>query len=123
MALDFIEKYDELENPYDKIFMERTELAKLEIEKVNELNKYIWEEDYNETIHVCVWDIKKDLIQNADEITLKKIDVAEKRNELRYKSNSTIKDVIPLRTFLTLKDIAQFEVMENLKILADELDK
>lgn len=121
MALDFIEKYDELENPYDKIFMERTELAKLEIEKVNELNKYIWEEDYNETIHGVVWDIKKDLIQNADEITLKKIDVAEKRNELRYKSNSTIKDVIPLRTFLTLKDIAQFEVMENLKILADEL--
>ncbi len=121
MALDFIEIYDGLENPYDKIFMERTELAKLEIEKVNELNKYIWEEDYNETIHGVVWDIKKDLIQNADEITLKKIDVAEKRNELRYKSNSTIKDVIPLRTFLTLKDIAQFEVMENLKILAEEL--
>lgn len=121
MALDFIEIYDGLENPYDKIFMERTELAKLEIEKVNELNKYIWEEDYNETIHGVVWDIKKDLIQNADEITLKKIEEAEKRNELRYKSNSTIKDVIPLRTFLTLKDIAQFEVMENLKILADEL--
>lgn len=121
MALDFIEIYDGLENPYDKIFMERTELAKLEIEKVNELNKYIWEEDYNETIHGVVWDIKKDLIQNADEITLKKIEEAEKRNELRYKSNSTIKDVIPLRTFLTLKDIAQFEVMENLKILAEEL--
>lgn len=121
MALDFIEKYDELENPYDKIFMERTELARLEIEKVNELNKYIWEEDYNETMHGVVWDIKKDLIQNADEITLKKIEEAEKRNELRYKSNSTIKDVIPLRTFLTLKDIAQFEVMENLKILGDEL--
>lgn len=121
MALDFIEIYDGLENPYDKIFMERTELAKLEIEKVNELNKYIWEEDYNETIHGVVWDIKKDLIQNADEITLKKIEEAEKRNELRYKSNSTIKDVIPLRTFLTLKDIAQFEVMESLKILADEL--
>ncbi len=121
MALDFIEIYDGLENPYDKIFMERTELAKLEIEKVNELNKYIWEEDYNETIHGVVWDIKKDLIQNADEITLKKIEEAEERNELRYKSNSTIKDVIPLRTFLTLKDIAQFEVMENLKILAEEL--
>lgn len=121
LSLDFIEKYDEIDNPYDKIIMERMELAKLITDSANSVNKFIWEEEYDEKIHGVVWDIKKDLKENADPLTLIKIEEAEKRTTLRYRSTSTLKDSIPLRTFLTFKDISQFEIMDNLKILSDEV--
>lgn len=119
MALDFIEQYDDIDNPYDKILMERIELAKIENEAVNSVNRYIWQEEYDEQIHGVTWDIKKDLLKGADEVTKVKIEEAEERTTKRYSSVATIKEVLPLRTFITFKDIAQFEILDNLKILHD----
>lgn len=123
LALDFIEQYDELDNPYDKIIMERMEIAKLELEGVNSINKYIWEEDYCEHIHGVVWNIKKDLERNADEVTLKKIDEAMERVEKRYSPFASINTVVPSRTFLTFKDIGEFDSHESLEKLKVEVEK
>lgn len=65
LSLDFIEKFDALENPYDLIIMERYELAKLEAEKVNWLNKHIFGSKYSESEHGYKWDILKNLSDRA----------------------------------------------------------
>lgn len=124
MALDFIERYDEMFNPYDKIIMEKMEYAKLETQTVNSLNKYIWEEDYQDSIHGTNWDIIRDLKDGKNEIEKLKIDEAYERTLARYDYTKNIKNgVIPLRRFITFKDIAEFEVRSNFERLADEFKK
>ncbi|MEV9477503.1 type IV secretory system conjugative DNA transfer family protein [Aliarcobacter butzleri] len=124
LAIDFIERFDKKLNPYDLILMERYELSKLETESVNWLNKYIWETLYSESSHGYKWDIKKDLLENAEnELEKKLIEEAYIRTLERYNDNFEITKggTLPLRTFLTLKDLSKFKSLDSLQILLTEV--
>lgn len=124
LCFDFIEQFDHLENKYDVIIMERMEFAKLEAEKINSLNKFIWEEGYNEKEFGVTWNVTKDLMERATPIERKLILEAEARVKERYDKTKTIFDgVIPSRKFMTFKDLAQFESNEALTKLYDEVKK
>lgn len=122
LGLDFIEQFDSSLNPYDKILMERMEIAKLETKNINSLNKFIWQEDYRDSEHGVQWDITKDLLEIAIGVEKKLIQEAYERTLERYDETKSILDgVIPLRTFVTFKDIAKFENAEPLNKLYDEV--
>lgn len=124
LGTDFVERFDELENPYDKIIMERMEFAKLQTGKVNSMNKFIWEKGYNEREFGVEWDVTKDMIEKASPREKKLIMEAEARVKDRYDPTKTVTDgVIPLRTFLTFKDIAQFESPEAVATLYSEVGR
>ena len=126
LGLDFIEKFDALENPYDLIIMERYEYAKLEAEKVNWMNRHIFGSKYSESEHGYKWDIEKSLIENAkDELEKKLIREAYIRTLERNKKNAMIKtgDVLPLRTYITFEDLSKFDTVDSLAVLQSEVVK
>lgn len=126
LALDFIEQYDKKQNPYDLILMESFELAKLETEGVNWLNKYIWENQYSDSEHGYKWDIVKTLVDGTEsELEKKLIQEAYERTLTRYKDEPNILrgGVFPLRTFLTFKDMAKFKSITVLEVLLHEVNE
>lgn len=126
LGLDFIEKFDALENPYDLIIMERYEYAKLEAEKVNWMNKHIFGSKYSESEHGYKWDIEKSLIENAkDELEKKLIREAYIRTLERNKKLAMIKngDILPLRTYITFEDLSKFDTVDSLAVLQSEVAK
>lgn len=124
LGTDFIERFDAIENPYDKIIMERFEFSKIQTDSVNSLNKFIWQSHYNEKEFGVDIDVIGDLIEKASPYQKKLILEAERRVLDRYNPTKSIHDgVIPLRTFLTFKDIAQFESPEAIAKLFYEVGK
>lgn len=126
LGLEFIEKFDALENPYDLILMERYELAKLETEKVNWLNKHIFGAKYSESEHGYKWDILKSLLDKANNDFEKKlIEEAYRRTLERNKKSAMINrgDILPLRKYVTFADLSKFDTVDSLAILQEEVKK
>lgn len=118
IGLDFIEKVDAILNPYDLILMEKMENAKLLTQTTNKINKYIWEEKYDEVKHGITIDILTNLKKDKDKKEVQLIDEAWNRTQLRYLGKD-IDEVVPLASFLTFRDLAPFEDLAYLsKLLA-----
>ena len=126
LSLDFIEKFDALENPFDLIIMERYELAKLETEKVNWLNKHIFGAKYSESEHGYKWDILKSLLSRVkNDLERKQIEEAYRRTLERNKKSAMINrgDVLPLRKYITFEDLSKFDTVDSLAVLQEEVRK
>jgi hypothetical protein len=116
MGLEFLEKVGMITNPYDFQIMESVEYGKIKTRPTNKINKYILGSEYDEKRHGINMDIAMSFKKgkNKEEIAL--IEEALKRTELRY-SGEGIDTVVPMRTFLTLRDLAQFETISALTTL------
>lgn len=126
LSLDFIEKFDALENPFDLIIMERYELAKLETEKVNWLNKHIFGAKYSESEHGYKWDILKSLLSRVkNDLERKQIEEAYRRTLERNKKSAMINrgDVLPLRKYINFEDLSKFDTVDSLAVLQEEVRK
>lgn len=121
MGLEFLEKVNDIRNPYDLIIMEKMEYAKEKLKATNKINKYIYGFEYYAGKHEQEIDIVGMLKTDAkskDEMLL--IDEAYERTKLRY-SGKGIDVVTPLRTFLNLRDFAQFETTMALQTLYEKV--
>lgn len=126
LGLEFIERYDAIDNPYDLSIMERYEYGKLEAEKVNWMNKHIFGSRYSESAHGYKWDIIKSLIEEAkDELERKKIQEAYRRTLERNKKSAMVNsgDVLPLRKYITFEDLSKFDTVDSLAVLQSEVIK
>jgi hypothetical protein len=122
LGLEFLEKFEHHQNPYDVLIMEKIEYAKAYTRPTNRINKYIWGDLFKEEEHGIELDIVSSLKNGKDNAEIKLINEAWARTKLRY-ANEDIFTVTPLRTFITLRDLAQFETIAALSALYQKVEE
>ncbi|MDD3466242.1 MAG: TraM recognition domain-containing protein [Campylobacterales bacterium] len=120
LGLEFLEKFEQHTNPYDVIIMEKIEYSKAYTRSTNRINKYIWGDLFVEEEHGIELDVITALKKDKTQEEKKLIDEAWERTKKRY-ANEGIGEVTPLRTFVTLRDLAQFETIDVLAILHERV--